>query len=268
MINVGTFASSGGGVAYDSDAQAFFTASGVTDLTQKSAVNQLVLDLKSNSLWSKIKALYPIVGGNATTHSYNLVNTSLFQLSFSSGWTHSSTGMLPSVSYANTNLIPNSVLSSSSNHFGIYSRSNLVGGNYASSGCSETGSALQLSLRRFDSLAYYSVPNDSSPNNTALASAQTNSAGLYLGSRRSTTDIVLYRNSTNIASNTNTMVGSVLPSYPIFLSAINTIGTPNGATYDNKEIAFCTIGDGLTNTDLTNYYNIINTFQTSLGRNV
>ena len=67
MINVGTFASSGGVVSYDSDAQAFFTASGITDLTQKNAVNQLVLDLKSNSLWTKIKALYPIVGGNANT---------------------------------------------------------------------------------------------------------------------------------------------------------------------------------------------------------
>jgi len=40
---------SGGGVAYDSDAQAFFTASGITDLTQKSAVNQLVQKCITNS---------------------------------------------------------------------------------------------------------------------------------------------------------------------------------------------------------------------------
>jgi hypothetical protein len=93
-----------GGGAFDADAQSFFAASGVTDLTQKNAVNQLVLDLKSNSLWTKIKALYPVVGGNATAHSYNLINTSAYQLSFSSGWVHSSSGMLPngSSAYANT----------------------------------------------------------------------------------------------------------------------------------------------------------------------
>jgi hypothetical protein len=40
------------GVAYDPDAQAFFTASGLTGATNLNAVNQLVLDLKAASIWT------------------------------------------------------------------------------------------------------------------------------------------------------------------------------------------------------------------------
>ena len=56
----------------DTDAQAFITATGITDNTQKNSINQLVLDLKSYGVWSKIKAIYPFVGGTATTHKFNL----------------------------------------------------------------------------------------------------------------------------------------------------------------------------------------------------
>ena len=111
------------------DAQAFFTAAGITDTTQKSAVNQLVLDLKSYSIWSKMKALYPFVGGDATKHSYNLINTANFQLTFSGGWTHSSTGALPNGTnaYANTGFNLNSNGSLNNQHISYYSRTNSNG---------------------------------------------------------------------------------------------------------------------------------------------
>ena len=38
--------------------------------------------------------------------------------------------------------------------------------------------------------------------------------------------------------------------------------------YANREVAFSTIGDGLTNTELSNLYTAIQTFQTSLSRQV
>jgi hypothetical protein len=258
--------------SYDADAQAFFTAASITDSTQMSAVNTLVITLKSNNLWTKIKALYPIVGGNATAHSYNLINPSLFQITWYGGWTHTSTGALPNGSngYADTKVIPNTSLSITSNHFSIYSRTNAIGGNYASHGLYEGGSnpAIELGLRRYDSLAYYVTPNESSSSNVVIAPAQTNSAAFYLGSRRSTNDIVLYRNSTIIASNTGTMVGSVQSTNSLYLSAINSNGYPNGVTYDNKEISLSSIGDGLTNIDILNYYTAVQNFQTSLSRQV
>ena len=47
------------GVAYDPDAQAFFTASGLTGATNLTAINQLVIDLKGYGIWTKMKAIYP-----------------------------------------------------------------------------------------------------------------------------------------------------------------------------------------------------------------
>jgi hypothetical protein len=55
---------------YDPDAYSFITAASITSQMQQSAVNQLVLDLKSYGLWSKMLAIYPAVGGNLIPHSW------------------------------------------------------------------------------------------------------------------------------------------------------------------------------------------------------
>ena len=85
--------------SFDPDAQAFITAAAITDPTQQAAINTLVLDLKGYSIWSKFKAIYPIVGGTASSHKYNLKDPrdldAAFRLTFATGWTHSANGMLP-----------------------------------------------------------------------------------------------------------------------------------------------------------------------------
>ena len=83
----------------DPDAQAFINAAGITGTTQQSAINTLVVSLKANNIWTKFDAIYPMVGGTATTHKFNLKNpadtNAAYRLSFVGGWTHSSTGALP-----------------------------------------------------------------------------------------------------------------------------------------------------------------------------
>jgi hypothetical protein len=114
----------------DADAQAFITAAGITDNTQKTAINTLVLSLKANNIWQKFKAIYPFVGGTATTHKFNLINpadtNAAYRLTFTGGWTHSSTGALPNGTnaYANTYLDTQNDLSLNSGHFSFYSRTN------------------------------------------------------------------------------------------------------------------------------------------------
>jgi len=46
------------GVSYDPDAQAFFTASGLTGATNLTAINNLVVALKGFGIWTKMKAIY------------------------------------------------------------------------------------------------------------------------------------------------------------------------------------------------------------------
>ena len=82
--------------SFDADAGAFFgrvtTAGGSLSLTEKQAVNQLVLDLKANSLWTPMKAIYPMVGASAAACAQNL-KSSCFTGTFSSGWTFASGGI-------------------------------------------------------------------------------------------------------------------------------------------------------------------------------
>jgi hypothetical protein len=47
--------------SFDPDYQAFITATGITEPTQSAALETLVSDLKSYGLWSKMKAIYPMV---------------------------------------------------------------------------------------------------------------------------------------------------------------------------------------------------------------
>ena len=92
MYLINSYKFGGGAPAVDPDAQAFLTAAAITDPTITSAIDTLVVQLKADSIWSKMKALYPFVGGTASTHKYNLKNPldtdAAFRLVFNGGWTH------------------------------------------------------------------------------------------------------------------------------------------------------------------------------------
>ena len=57
-------------VSYDPASIAYFTATGITGATQKSAIDNLVKGLKADGLWSKMKAVYPFVTDNRNLFSY------------------------------------------------------------------------------------------------------------------------------------------------------------------------------------------------------
>jgi hypothetical protein len=77
-----------------SEVQTFVAYAGITDITQISALDYLVDNLKSTGLWSKMHFVYPFIGGNATSHKYELIDpsNSSRELTFV-GVTHNSTGI-------------------------------------------------------------------------------------------------------------------------------------------------------------------------------
>ena len=248
------------GPSYDSDAQAFFTAAGITDTTQKSAVNQLVLDLKSYSIWTKMTALYPFVGGTSTTHSYNLKNTATFQLTFNGGGTHASTGWTPNGSngYANTGLTPSTSLTQNNSHISLYNRTN-NDGLVVDMGTRDA-SYESIMLTRWSNST---LLNHNTQYGSRMSPSNSDSRGHYIISRRGATDMEAYKNGSSIATSTAT---SGLTTNSIYLSAWNDSGTPS--YYANREIAFASIGDGLTDTEAANFYTAVQAFQTTLSRQV
>jgi len=246
-------------IAYDADATAFFTAASITDTTQKNAVNTLVISLKSANIWTKMKALYPIVGGVASSHAVNLKQPGTFNLSFATGWTHSSTGMTPNgATYADTSLIQNSALLQNDYSFGLYSRTNKTGNLGVSTGIVQAAGYTYLYLKN--------TSNNLVLNMNGLSEftfSNTDSRGFYQSIRNSSTVIKQLK---NVTINNSFITSTINHSIPFFLGARNQDST--ATAYDNCELAFSYYGYSLTDAEALSFYNAVQTYQTTLGRNV
>lgn len=259
-IRVGGFTPSGGG-GYDPDAQAFFdrvtTAGGTLTTTEKNATNQLVLDMKSAGIWSAMKAVYPMVGASAAACAQNLKSSS-FTGTFSSGWTFASTGVKPNgtSAYMQTNCFANQ-FTSDSQHLSNYSR------QLTNTGATEVG-LISYDLNKFN---YVMFQHPSTSVYAAIQSADTvmdsfndPGYGFIISNRRNSTQLQrYYRNNKTEQSASSNGLGT----QEIYMSSIN--GT---STFSSCEIAFGSMGDGLTDTQAADFYTCVQTFQTTLSRQV
>jgi hypothetical protein len=256
-------------VSVDPDWLAYYNrviaAGGSLTTTEQSATLQLVLDLKANSLWTPMKAIYPMVGASAAACAQNLKSSS-FTGTFSSGWTFASTGATPNgtSAFMNTGLTPSVDLASNNNHLSFYSRTQ----NTSVSGMNM--GVRSASLQEFWMSLYYAAVvtklfnAGAYPANTAI-STNTNTLGLQIGSQLSTTSRKLYFNATLLNTNT-TSYNFVNPSINMFISAYNEVGSTTQFT--PHQCAFASIGDGLTDTQASNFYTAVQAFQTTLSRQV
>jgi hypothetical protein len=272
-MNFAPFAFFNSGVVYDPNAQAFITAAGITDTTQKNAVNQLVLDLKSNSLWSKMYIIYPFIGGTSTTTKYNLVDPATYTITWNGGATFASTGVQGNGtnSYGQTGLVMTTFYGSvptitTSNSMSVYSRTSSTG-EYIECGTNASGQpAFQVLCRRGTGNCIWDNYNAS---NGRVNAAVTNSQGLFLTSRTSQTSMKGFRNATSFATNTTSATTSNITTTlnrELYILAANNNGT--AASYSNRELAFYHWGAGLSDAEVSTFYTIVQTFQTTLSRNV
>jgi hypothetical protein len=257
----------------DPDAQAFLNAAVITDPTQANAVNNLVVGLKADGLWDKMKAIYPFVGGTASTHKYNLKDPrdldAAYRLVFNGGWTHSSNGALPNGTngYADTKLNTLSNLTPSNNHVSIYSRTNLNGTIVPLSLNVDMG-ITNNSTYSFNQIATRLNGNFTYENGSQVPSAAVaDSLGFYVGSSISSTSGKAYKNGALLATSTTTQARTMFNNN-IYMAATNNITTGTAFYYSARQYAFSSIGDGLNDTEAAALYNSVNTYQVALSRNV
>ena len=265
------------GRGFDSDAVTFLTTTGITNIVQQKAINELVIDLKGYGIWTKQKALYPVVGGTSARHAVNLRTPGTYNLSFTAGWVHSANGMLPNGSsdYADTNLIPSSALTLYNNHLSFYSRTNTTvgGGTDIGTQWQQTSPQLAYTFYQFNgSSGGNAIGSISSADANRVIYTQTNPASFVVTSRTANNSLKSYTNGILKATNTtvNTSIYNGLPQNKVFISALNLNDgfTTSIVNYSNKQCAFASIGDGLTDTEAANFYTAVQKFQTTLGRQV
>jgi hypothetical protein len=251
----------------DPDAQAFITAASITDPTQQSAVNQLVVDLKGYGVWSKMMALYPFIGGTASQHKFNLKDPrdldAAFRLVFNGGWTHSANGVKPNGTngFANTFVVPNVNLINNNTHLSYYCREN-ISGDFVDFGTQYLG---DLSTYNYAGVIYSDQYNRASGRATATMS---DTRGFVIGSRTASNIHKIFRNGSQVGT-TNTGASSSLTviSNSIFFGAARA-SLSFAQYYSPRQYAFASEGDGLTDTEAANFYTAVQTFNTTLNRQV
>lgn len=257
-----------GGIPLDPDAQAFLNAAGITDATITTAIDTLVIQLKTIGVWTKMKAIYPFVGGTASTHKFNLKNpadtNAAFRLVFSGGWTHSANGIQGNGTnaFANTFYVPNTECNSQNNSIATYVRNNVNSGQpydlAASTDFGANTNPYALISRYTNDFAYYA-------NGSYNQGVGSNDSRGFWNGFVDTTNQRLFRNGIQ-ASSTSIPVNN-LPSFSLYLGANN--GGGAASLFSNKQFAFASMGGSkLTTAEATNLYTAVQAFQTTLGRQV
>ena len=207
----------------------------------------------------------------ASQFKYNLKDPrdldAAFRLVFNGGWTHSSTGATPNGTngYADTFFNPRTHLSQFSVHASNYSRTQNTSVDGVQLGAYDSGSSSEVNIWQYynsisakgSSLYAYSL--------TAVYVNNTNTLGFQIGSRTANNLAKLYFNGSSLNTNTNTET-KLLPNRTIYLGGSNWLTGPT--QYTPHQHAFDTIGDGLTDTEASNLYSRVQTYQQALNRAV
>jgi SPP1 family predicted phage head-tail adaptor len=253
----------------DADAAAFFarvtTAGGTLTTTEQNAVNTLVVQMKADGIWNKMKAIYPMVGASAAACAQNLKSSS-FTGTFTSGWTFAATGVQGNGTSAffNTLFNPNAQSTQNSSHVSVYLRTNSGGSSQGIFTCaSDYGSiSNNFGIGKYNGGVSMRGYIGSALSNGAAVSS--NNLGLWTVSTNGSSTQILYEDGVSVS---NLAYNQSLPNFNVYLGAGN-YGTGGAQLYSAFNFAFSSIGDGLSATDITNFYTAVQAFQTSLNRQV
>ena len=257
------------GSSVDADAAAFFArvtaAGGTLTTTEQNAVNTLVVQMKADGIWTKMKAIYPMVGASAAACAQNLKSSS-FTGTFYGANTFNSNGLITNGtnSAMGTNLRPSESLNLYSNHISVYNKSS--GAKNYVLGCYDDGGG-QTKALSIQGLTTYIGRNCLPTISTAGITVNVlNSLGFYLNRRLSNIEMSLFKNSIKLLTNTTT-AATIQPRAGLVIGATsyNNGITPNFG-YSSTICSFVSIGDGLDDTEAVNLYTVVQAFQTTLNR--
>jgi hypothetical protein len=248
-------------LAVDKDVQAFFdrvaAAGGVLSSDEETAISTLVTDLKAYGIWSKMKAIYPMVGASAAACRQNL-RSSNFTGTFTSGWTFASTGVTPngSSAYMATGLVY-PILEKNDASVGVYQNTNI-----SDNGCSigNLGIIGPICLFVRAPNVFYGYVND----NKNINQSNNTNQGFYHIERISSSQVNFFKNGSDLGTNPkSSTVSATIETTEIQLG--------NGGfspQYSRNRIAFAFVGNSLTSTLQNSFYTAVQNFQTTLNRQV
>ncbi|MDQ6902346.1 MAG: hypothetical protein M3139_04945 [Bacteroidota bacterium] len=244
-------------ITYDTDAQKFFDSSAVSDTLQKSAINTLVTQLKDSSLWSKFKAIYPMVGGSSSSTKFNLKDPrnldAAYRLTFNGTPSFSGTGVLFSTpaAFADTH-INDSTITFNDNSISYFSRTQNTIDGY-DMGCADSKApynefAIYQSSDATNWFGFYK-----------FGDVPANTLGLFTLTS-TISDVRRFENGkATITKGSAPTAG--FTGMNILVGSVN-----NAPANGQRECALAAVGQGLSDAQAMTFNNIVHSFETKLGR--
>jgi hypothetical protein len=259
---------------FDIDAETYLNAvastGGTLNATISAATNSLFLELKDAGLYNKMEAFYPIIGGTGNSQAINAKDVSSFFINWTST-SHNVSGATTTASgngqYGNTTFQPSTdatLMTDDSLHISIYN--GLIGEGDGEMGTIESfGGNRLFILTNYGGYTTWAAGNDDSTNTTTGVTPIDN-RGMWIMNREDSSTATIYQNGASYLS--NSLANSAgLPTGEIHVIGISQAGGGNWGTTHPMRAQFATIGSGLTSSEVTQLTNIVNNFQTKLGRN-
>jgi hypothetical protein len=246
----------------------FALAANITDKTQLWALHRLGEGLTKYGLLSKMKAVYPFVGGTADKHKWNFVNPvdsdAAFRITWTGNWVHNSVGIDPDGSTAIgdtyfdvwTNSMQNNI------HLSYYTDDNTLepntGGRFTFGSSIDTNRNCSIIINR----DVYIVASDIGTDGSIVAmGGSTAIKGFVVGNRTPLPTHRVYLNGILKGSKNEATTGTLYNQNIRF-------GKVNNSVYTTIRCSFASIGLGLTDTDALNLYNIVQEMNQILNRAV
>jgi hypothetical protein len=268
-------------VAGDPDATAYLaavvSAGGTVDSTITSATNTLFEDLKSAGIYSKLDVFYPMIGGTYNSIRIEGKLQTSYYLTEGGSWTYGVSGATTTSntthnSYLDTGFNPSTLSTradTSYSHYWVNSYSMTPANDRYFAGSYSSGNNM-WATNPYDSSNWQYVAYVNSTQLSAFNPTSTGalSGGMFISSQYSSSGTDYNSGWINtVASSVVTMAGAGnLPNSNFYFGNLSLNNSPYQGipgTY-----SFGHIGSSLTNSEMSDLADIVNAFQTTLGRNV
>ena len=239
---------------------------GTIDSTISAATRTLFTSLVSSGLYNKMLAMYPLIGGVANSAKLNAVNVGTYDITWNGGMSFTTTGATSNGTngFGDTGIVYSSLSSYYLNgSYGVQFHNNLPGGVQCPMGAGPSNSSRVLFFSTNDGVdnqVFFDWGSDSGLNRAEVLG--TGVRGLYIISSPTTSSQTAYRNGSALSPSGGSGNKNTAPTSSMLL-----FKRQDGYYYPGTE-SFAFVGGGLTAGEVSTLSGIINTYQTSLGRNL
>lgn len=232
-------------------------------------INELSFLIQQLGLRDKLKSVYPFIGcdiGIARTAARDLRRTTVGTFGANwANWVYAKTGIKGngSTTAFNTGWSPFSNLSAFNHHLAYYSRTSGAATGYYMGANSATSVPPRCNMYFLstDKLRSYS-------HSTMFEVASGGgSSGFIVISRSANNSQKIFKNGSQLGSTDTAVVSGNYPTASIFIGAANN-GVNVGQAHGNTECAFASMGDSLTDAEVSALNYIVQRYNTRLCRNV